>query len=1077
MICLTALIIISCNSVDAAYVNSTTTTDQIQTQNHSSQVTSNNQYTSSSAASFNIKSEFRNSSQNYPNPGNVVDHANYCNWVWLNINVTNNGPDDSSITLHDNGTGFIFYNPQIGWTGWVRFNNGSGWGKDDIFNVKTGTGTYYIPNGATYQIAILGYVNRTGKIFNTAEEISQDTNLETGTYPSVLSSINVPKSSIIRLKQEFRKDLNGTALKEANNHDKIYSIINVQNQGPDSTNTSFQVSPTGLSFENSYAVSKDNGVTWTYNDGSFKLATGIWNIQIPSNKIYLLAIYSTINTSEYVLNNVVEISQDDNNPYSSSINPKCLIVFDDGNEAQYTKAYQYMISKGILGTAYINGYNIGNDGVLTTAELQEMNNAGWIIGNHAYEHVALDNLTSEQIKQVLLDNINFLTSIGLSEGAYQVAYPGGYYNDKVLDVLKDLGVLTGRSTSEQLIPTLNGVDLYRLPAYTIYNTTTVSMVKEYVDNAIKSNSTVILLFHNILDSNTDEYAYLTSDFKEIIDYIKSSGIECLNINEFYQQATTAPVSIPPQDLDNSILLPVSSSNAVLNVTSYLPVKFPLADVAVTMNSSKAYPNYGDKITLTIKVTNNGPDLAENVTVGNWLDGNYFKYISDDGKGTFNSSTGIWTVGDIESGKSYILNIITQIITSNGTIKTAATYNSGSTDDTNLDNNYAETSMTVLQKTNIYLKPVTCYKGESVNLNISLTDVNNNPLSNKSVDLLDNGVKIGTLTTDINGMGIMTYIAKNCGSYNLTAMFNQDTDYSPSSSSFIFIIKTLPTKISLNSINSYNGDKINLIAKITDTYNNVTLNGKVIIFQLNGKYIGRASTDVNGVAILPYMITQTSGTYNITALFNSTNDFSSSTVNNKMNVMHTPTSVVINSTSGYYGDVVTLVASIRDTHKNIGMYNKTLYFYVNGVLVGKNLTNQDGNASLKYRINRFSGKNILEARFLEDKICKSNSSRNTLIVKKNPTRLYNIPRIVKKGHILYLTTKLTDTHFKTPINGKIVRFYLNNKLIGNGTTNKDGITKLAYKINQKTGYYTLKIYYAPDRTYLGSSNSKTLKIVK
>ena len=252
--------------------------------------------------------------------------------------------------------------------------------------------------------------------------------------------------------------------------------------------------------------------------------------------------------------------------------------------------------------------------------------------------------------------------------------------------------------------------------------------------------------------------------------------------------------------------------------------------------------------------------------------------------------------------------------------------------------------------------------------------------------------------------------------------------------------------------------------------------KVIIFQLNGKYIGRATTDINGVAILPYMITQTSGTYNITALFNSTNDFSSSTINSKMNVLHT-LPVVINSTSGYYGDVVTLVASIRDTHKNIGMYKKTINFYVNGVLVGKNLTNKAGVATLNYKINKISGKYILEARFLEDKICKSSSNKNRMIVKKNPTRLYNIQRIVKKGHTLYITTKLTDTHFKTPINGKIVKFYLNNKLIGKVTTNKDGTTKIAYKINKQTGYYTLKIYYAPDKTYLGSYNSKALKVVK
>lgn len=843
---------------------------------------------SSLSSDFKLENEFRSADKgSYPNPGKVVYAANYTKWVWTNIIVTNNGPDDSNITIQDQGRGFVFYNPKIGWNGWVRFNDGSGWKKDTKFDVKTGTGTYSVPNGYSYQIAILGYVNGTGTIENNVNEIHQTTS-GPDVYPSTSKTLNVPDAAIIRLNEGFRTSLNGPPIKTAAYKSWVYSVTSATNQGPNNSKAVLRIDTDGLTPNGTYAVSRDNGNTWTFNDGSFDLKSGIWNTNIQTNSTWLLAVYSKITQSGSPKSTVYLLSQDVYNPYGpDNVTPKCLIVFDDGNEAQYSTAFKYMQSLGIVGTAYVNGYNIGNDGVLTIEELKKMAEAGWVIGNHGYYHKDLSKLSKDEVRSIISDGIKFLNSIGLPEGALNLAYPGGYYNDDVLDIMKSLGVLTGRSTNGELIYSLNGVDLYRLPAYTILNTTSVSTVEGYVDNAINSGSTIILLFHDIAPKSTDSYVYTDDDFKAIMKYIYSSGINCMNINQLYSQATDLPITIPPVDLDTNTILPYVSSTGLINATSTLNVPSANADVGININASTKSPGYGDKITFTIKVTNNGPNTAENVTVGDWLDGDYFKYISDDSKGAFDPKTIIWTVGNLKNGEYKILNLVVQIVASNTTIKNVATYNSGSTDDPNSNNNYQEVDLWVAPKTYISLNSAKVYIGKSVKLIITLKDQNKNPLVNKRINLKINGVNYNATTTS-NGTATIIYKAAKSGAFNMSANFYKTSDFSSSNCTNILTVLKIPTTLTGNNQKCFKGNKIVLSAKLKDTLNNKYLANKTVIFLVNGKKVGTAKTKMNGIAQLSYTIKQNPGSYILTALFNSDTNYSVSHMKKSITVLKRPT---------------------------------------------------------------------------------------------------------------------------------------------------------------------------------------------
>ncbi|MDA7885309.1 DUF11 domain-containing protein [Pirellulales bacterium] len=75
-----------------------------------------------------------------------------------------------------------------------------------------------------------------------------------------------------------------------------------------------------------------------------------------------------------------------------------------------------------------------------------------------------------------------------------------------------------------------------------------------------------------------------------------------------------------------------------------------ADLLVNKSVNDAAPNVGDIITFTIDVTNNGPDVANNVEITDQLPTAGLAFLSStETQGSYDSGTGIWTVGTIDVG--------------------------------------------------------------------------------------------------------------------------------------------------------------------------------------------------------------------------------------------------------------------------------------------------------------------------------------------------------------------------------------------------------------------------------------------
>ncbi|KZX11634.1 Ig-like domain repeat protein [Methanobrevibacter filiformis] len=105
-----------------------------------------------------------------------------------------------------------------------------------------------------------------------------------------------------------------------------------------------------------------------------------------------------------------------------------------------------------------------------------------------------------------------------------------------------------------------------------------------------------------------------------------------------------------------------NENIVLNLSMLLNLSIlKVANVTNVLNN--------DTINFTITITNNGNDLASNVTFTNFV-GDNFKLLNVTGGLSYNNTTGIWAVGDIAGKTSVTLHMIVQAIKS-GTINSTA----------------------------------------------------------------------------------------------------------------------------------------------------------------------------------------------------------------------------------------------------------------------------------------------------------------------------------------------------------------------------------------------------------------------
>ncbi|GAA5818212.1 MAG: conserved hypothetical protein [Methanobrevibacter sp. CfCl-M3] len=184
---------------------------------------------------------------------------------------------------------------------------------------------------------------------------------------------------------------------------------------------------------------------------------------------------------------------------------------------------------------------------------------------------------------------------------------------------------------------------------------------------------------------------------------------------------------------------------------------------------------------------------------------------------------------------------------------------------------------------------------------------------------------------------------HAGSYNVSAIFNGDVDYNPSTSNTTFNVDKKNTSLSLTVANITYGDNASISATLTDS-NGTLLSSRAIIFNINGNNY-TAMTNGSGVAVFINISGLHAGSYNVSVSFNGDVDYNPSTNNITFNIGKRDTSLsivkTVNSTDPVVvGDLVNYTIKVM----NNGANNISTPILVNDTLSnGLEYVNSNANA--------------------------------------------------------------------------------------------------------------------------------------
>ena len=115
------------------------------------------------------------------------------------------------------------------------------------------------------------------------------------------------------------------------------------------------------------------------------------------------------------------------------------------------------------------------------------------------------------------------------------------------------------------------------------------------------------------------------------------------------------------------------------------------DLGITKTVDKATPCVGSNVEFTLTLSNLGVNNATGVSVNDLLPTGYSFVSSTPSVGTYNSGTGVWSIGDINAGIAVTLKIVAKVNANGVYINTAII--PASVSDTNSANNSASASTT------------------------------------------------------------------------------------------------------------------------------------------------------------------------------------------------------------------------------------------------------------------------------------------------------------------------------------------------------------------------------------------------
>jgi peptidoglycan/xylan/chitin deacetylase (PgdA/CDA1 family) len=264
------------------------------------------------------------------------------------------------------------------------------------------------------------------------------------------------------------------------------------------------------------------------------------------------------------------------------------LTFDDGWSSQITNARPEMNLRGFKGTYAVLSRALAENWttVFPLAQAKQLQLEGNEIASHTVDHADLTTLTDAAMQAEIRDAKTYLAAnFGGTIPTFVTPY--GKYSTKVLGEIR-----ANHAWHRTVTPGLISTDTFtdQLPSYDIHVGVPVADVKTIIDSAIAQKKWGILTFHEIVDFGASTGTQLNkADFVAILNYVKSSGIEVVTIDQGAKRLSGQRSDITPgiTIYDDALRNFNDWSWATRNVANEAPVHTGSSSISTQINAYSA----------------------------------------------------------------------------------------------------------------------------------------------------------------------------------------------------------------------------------------------------------------------------------------------------------------------------------------------------------------------------------------------------------------------------------------------------------------------------------------------------------
>ncbi|MGE5353298.1 MAG: Ig-like domain repeat protein [Acidobacteriota bacterium] len=307
-------------------------------------------------------------------------------------------------------------------------------------------------------------------------------------------------------------------------------------------------------------------------------------------------------------------------------------------------------------------------------------------------------------------------------------------------------------------------------------------------------------------------------------------------------------------------------------------------------------------------------------------------------------------------------------------------------------------------------------------------------------------------------------------------------YLPSSGKGALEVSKAPTSISANNADAEFGSTITLTATLISSVTGNGISGETVNFTIeDGPVVESAQTNSGGVATKSVSLGNTSpGKHNIHVSFGGSANYVSSQKTVSLTVTQTQiaTTLSVSSASGSYGGSVNLHATLKSGNSNLA--GQTIKFYLKDVLVGENVTGNDGVANYIAPLGSIDAGTYptgVKAEYVGSNAYAASSAQNSLIVSQASTILSVLDAEAYYGSSVTLSAILTSSVTQSGIADKPVSFIIQGGPQATAVTNGSGVATVKVDLgNTSAGTHDITAAFAPSGgNYSGSTAKGKLSV--